>query len=404
MAADTRVVVVGAGIAGVRLVEALRAADFGGSLTVIDADVELPYDRPPLSKEFLTGVFDEDDVRVWTADRAADLQVDLRLGTAAVGLDTGRRRLAVRCADGSADELAYDRLVLATGVVARRPAGLFGHHGVHVLGSLADARSLRDRLRAGPGRLVVVGGGFIGGEVAASAAEHGLDVTIVEAGTHLLPGVLTSGLARPLERLHQAMGVRVLCGTPAARVLGADTAEAVELADGTRLPADAVLVGLGGAPETSWLRHSGLNLSDGIVVDEYLRTSAENVYAIGDTARWRDGRTGALVRLQHWESALRQGAYVARSLLGADKPYHDVPYIWTDQHGARLQIAGSADGDEVYFAYGGPEDDAYLALVRRGPHLAGVIALGGGREFNRLRRTLAALPAWESVVAGVPGS
>ena len=404
MAADTRVVVVGAGIAGVRLVEALRAADFGGSLTVIDADVELPYDRPPLSKEFLTGVFDEDDVRVWTADRAADLQVDLRLGTAAVGLDAERRRLALRCSDGSADELAYDRLVLATGVVARRPAGLFGHHGVHVLGSLADARSLRDRLRAGPGRLVVVGGGFIGGEVAASAAEHGLDVTLVEAGTNLLPGVLTAGLARPLERLHHAKGVRVLCGTPAARVLGDGTVEAVELADGTRLPADAVLVGLGGAPETTWLRHSGLELGDGILADEYLRTSAEDVYAIGDAARWPDSRTGALVRLQHWESAVRQGAYLARSLLGADTPYHDVPYIWTDQHGARLQIAGAADGDELYFAHGGPEDDTFLALVRRGPHLAGVIALGGGREFNRLRRTLVTSPAWESVVAGVPGS
>ena len=404
MAADTRVVVVGAGIAGVRLVEALRAADFGGSLTVVDADLELPYDRPPLSKEFLTDVFDEDDVRVWTADRAADLQVDLRLGTAAVGLDTGRRRLAVRCADGDAGELAYDRLVLATGVVARRPAGLAGHHGVHVLGSLADARSLRDRLRAGPGRVVVIGGGFIGGEVAASAAERGLDVTIVEAGTHLLPGVLPAGLVRPLERLHQAMGVRVLCGTPAARVHGDGSVECVELADGIRLPADVVLVGLGAAPETSWLRQSGLELGDGILTDAYLRTSAEDVYAIGDVARWPDGRTRALVRLQHWESAVRQGAYLAHSLLGADTPYHDVPYIWTDQHGTRLQIAGSADGDEVYFAAGGPEDETYLALVRRGPELAGVIALGRDREFKRLRRTLATSPAWESVVTGVPGS
>jgi NADPH-dependent 2,4-dienoyl-CoA reductase/sulfur reductase-like enzyme len=133
-------------------------------------------------------------------------------------------------------------------------------------------------------------------------------------------------------------------------------------------------------------------------------TSAEDVYAIGDAARWRDSRTGALVRSQHWESAVRQGAYVARSLLGADTPYHDVPYIWTDQHGARLQIAGAADGDEVYFADGGPENETYLALVRTGPRLAGVIALGRGRKFNRLRRTLATSPAWESVVTGVPGS
>ena len=402
MSAAKRILVAGAGIAGVQVVEALRAAGFDGSLTVIDADPELPYDRPPLSKEFLTGALDEDDVRLWSAARVTELQIDLRLSTRAVGLDTARRRLAVHSLRDGAGELAHDRLVLATGVTARRPAHFPELDGVQVLRSLADARALRDRLRANPGPVVVVGGGFIGGEVAASAAGYGLDVTIVEAGGNLLPTVLTAGLARPLERLHEKKGVRVIRGRAVAGLHGQGRVECVELADGTRLPAGIVVLGLGGTPEISWLGQSGLELSDGIQTDACLRTPAADVYAIGDAARRRDSASGALVRLQHWTSAVRQGRHVARSLLGAAVPYRDVPYIWTDQHGARLQVAGASDGDEVLFIDGSPDADAYLALVRRGPHLAGVIALDRNRDFKTLRRALAASPSWRSVLTGAP--
>lgn len=402
MSTAQRVVVVGAGIAGVRVVESLRENGFEGALTVVDADPELPYDRPPLSKEFLTGVFDEDDFRLWSADRITELRVELRLSTRAVGLDTARRRVAVRSAADGADELAYDRLVLATGVAPRRPAAFVGLDGVHTLRSLADARALRDALRTKPGPVVVVGGGFIGGEVATSAGEQGLDVTIVEGGGNLLPSVLTPGLSRPLERLHEASGVRVICGRTVAALHGQGSVESVELADGTRLPAGIVVLGLGGAPETGWLDRSGLQLSDGVHTDEGLRTPAEGVYAIGDIARRRDSATGALVRLQHWTSAHRQAAHVARDLLGTTVPYRDVPFIWTDQHGARLQIAGVTYGDEVRFVDGGPDTEAYLALVRRGPDLAGVIALGRMREFQKMRRLLSDPPRWQSVVAGTP--
>lgn len=398
----SQVVVVGAGVAGVRAVEALRAAGYDGSLTVVDADSELPYDRPPLSKEFLTGALDEDDVRVWTWDHVAELGVELRLATTAAGLDTHRRHLTVRCPDGEVDELAYDRLVVAVGVGARRPDAVAELDGVHVLRSLTDARRLRDQLRSSPGPVVVVGGGFIGSEVAYSASEYGLDVTIVERGRCLLPKVLTADLARPLERLHEQKGVRLIHGTQVTAVDGTGAVDGVELADGARLPAAVVVLGLGGTPELNWLKPSGITLGDGIDVDPQLRTSAEGVYAIGDAARWRDSRTGLLGRLEHWECARRQGMHVARSLTGADTPFEDTPYIWTDQHGGKLQIAGTAEGDEVRFVDGGPEDREYLALVRRGDHLAGVIAFGRVRQFNRLRRALGKAPTWDAMVGSDP--
>ena len=399
MTVAKRIVVVGGGVAGTRAVEALRAGGFEGDLTMVDAGADLPYDRPPLSKEFLTGVFDEDEIRLWSAERVAELGVGLRLGTRAVRLDAGRRRLSVRSAADGADEVEYDRLVLATGVVARRPAAFPALDGVHVLGSLPDARALRSRLRATPGPVVVVGGGFIGGEVAAAAATLGLDVTIVEAGGNLLSTVLTADLAAPLEHLHASTGVRVLRGRAVAGLHGAGRVEGVDLADGTRLPAAVVVLGLGGAPDTGWLHGSAVTLGDGIETDDCLRTTADEVYAIGDAARWRDSATGRHVRHQHWTSAGRQGGHLARTLLGTAAPYRDVPYVWSDQHGVQLQIAGAADGDEVRFVDGGPGADGYVAVVRRGAHLAGVIALDRRRAFLKLRRTLAGSPLWDSVVA-----
>jgi NADPH-dependent 2,4-dienoyl-CoA reductase/sulfur reductase-like enzyme len=394
----SRVVVVGAGIAGVRAVEALRAGGYDGSLTVVDADPELPYDRPPLSKEFLTGALDEDDLRVWSQDHVGDLGVELRLGAAAVGLDTDRKLLSLRQHDGGTEELAYDRLVLAVGVVARRLATVTDLDGVCVLRSLGDARGLRDRLRSAPGPVVVVGGGFIGGEVASSASECGLNVTIVEAGRCLLPNVLTADLARPLERLHEQKAVRLIRGTKVTGVKGGGAVECVELGDGRRLPAAVVVFGLGGTPKISWLEASGIKVGNGIEVDAKLRTSADGVYAIGDVACWRDSRNGSLQRIEHWECARQQGTHVAGSLLGSATPFQEVPYIWTDQQGGKLQIAGAAAGDEVRFLHGGPDGGAYVALVRRGDRLAGVIGLDHIREFKRLRRALVTAPEWHTVL------
>ncbi len=399
LAATAKIVVVGAGIAGVRAVEGLRAGGHDGPLTLVDADPEQPYDRPPLSKEFLTGEFDEDDVRLWTADRVAELEIELLLGTTATGLDTGRRVLAVSAGSTGHDELHYDRLVLATGLTPRRPAALTGLDGVHVLRSLADARALRKDLRAGRPQVVVVGGGFIGTEVAAAAATLGLDVTIVEGGGHLMPDALHRDLVRPVERLHRERGVTVVCGQTVAGIRGAGRPGCVELDDGTRLPADVVVVGVGGVPCTGWLAASGLQLEDGVRTDAHLRTAAPDVYAVGDVARRPGGGGGPSVRVEHWTNAVRQGTHVARAVLGAPDPYRDVPYVWSDQHHARLQIAGAPDGDEIHFLDGGPDEPAYLALIRRGTRLAGVVALDRQREFTRFRRTLADAPVWDSVLA-----
>ena len=172
-------------------------------------------------------------------------------------------------------------------------------------------------------------------------------MTIVEAGGNLLSTVFAADLARSLERLHETNGVRVLRGRTVSGLRGQGSVESVELADGTRLPAGVVVLGLGGTPEIGWLNGSGLELGDGIETDDCLRTSAEEVYAIGDAARWRDDATGEHVRYQLWTSAARQGGHVARTLLGSAAPYHQVPYVWTDQHDAQLQIAGAANGDEA---------------------------------------------------------
>jgi NADPH-dependent 2,4-dienoyl-CoA reductase/sulfur reductase-like enzyme len=399
MSPHSRVVVVGAGIAGVQAVESLRAAGYDGHLTVVDADTELPYDRPPLSKDFLCGALDEEDLHVWSLDRVAELDIDLRLATTAVGLDTDRKRLTVRSQDGTPDGLAYDQLVLGLGVTARRPAGVADLDGVCVLRSLADARRLRDRLRRASGPVVVVGGGFIGGEVASSARKYDLDVTIVEAGQSLLPQVLTPDMARPLARLHEQHGVRVMHGQRLTALRGADAVESVELADGTSLPAAVVVLGLGGTPTVEWLKPSGIELGDGIHVDAQLRTSAPDVYAIGDAARWHDDETGSPRRLEHWTCARRQGTHVAQSLLGTNPTFHEIPYIWTDQHGGKLQIAGAATGDEVRFIDGGPDDTGYVALVRRDDGLAGVVALNRARDFMKFRRLLTNSADWATALS-----
>jgi 3-phenylpropionate/trans-cinnamate dioxygenase ferredoxin reductase component len=398
VAAIPHVIIVGAGIAGVQAAESLRAAGFDGKLTVTDADHELPYDRPPLSKEFLNGALDAEDLRIWSVDRVGELEIDLQLGTRAIGLDTDRKRLTTRRTDREVEEIAYDHLVLAVGVTARRLPGVGDLAGVHTLRTLTDARDLRSALRSTSGPVVVVGGGFIGGEVACTAAMAGLDVTVIEAGQHLLPNVLTADLARPLENLHNKAGVRLIRGTGVTGIAGTDSVNGVELSNGERLAADLVVVGLGGTPAVDWLVGSTIKLDNGIHVDEHLRTSAVDVYAVGDAACSPGGLSNSPVRIEHWSSAKHQGTQVASSLLGGASPFRDVPYIWTDQHGSRLQIAGITHGDEVRFIDGSADESAYLALVRRGNDLAGVIALDRAREFNRLRALLRSTPRWESVV------
>jgi NADPH-dependent 2,4-dienoyl-CoA reductase/sulfur reductase-like enzyme len=393
----SKIVVVGASVAGVEAVLALRGAGYDGRLTLVGADRELPYNPTPLSKELLTGDMDEDDIRLLPEGQFEELDVDLRLGTPAQALD-----LAERTVDIGRSGLPYDGLIIATGSQAVRPRGWFGLDGVHTLRTLDDARRVRTAMAQGRPSVVVVGAGFIGCEIAAAAVHFGLDVTLVEAAASPLLRAVPAELAAPVVRLQEANGVRVVCGVGVARLLGSLRVDKVELTDGTLLDADLVVVGVGAVPATGWLDGSGLSIEDGVITDATLRTTAPGVYAVGDVARWPHPTTGDSVRVEHWTNAREQGRQAALNLLDpqAPQPYTGVPYVWSDQFGQRLQLAGTAHAKHLHFLDGGPADEKYLALLGDGETVVGAVGFGvSPREFNRARRLITQSVSWAEAVA-----
>ena len=377
------VTVVGASLAGLSTVRALRSRGYDGRVVVVGAERHAPYDRPPLSKAFLAGTATEADVALLDEDDAA-LEVEWRLGTPAVRLDATAR--AVTLADGSV--VGGDAVVLATGSRARQLPGAHGLAGVHVLRTLDDAIALRDDLAAG-GRLVVVGGGFIGAEVASTARGRGLVVTVVEAMPTPLAGPLGAEMGAVCGALHADHGVRLLTGVGVAGLVGTDRVRAVDLLDGTRLPADVVVVGIGALPNVEWLADSGLDVAGGVVTDATCATSAPGVVAVGDCARPYDVHARRPVRIEHWTHALQQTATAAATLLGANEPYTQLPYFWSEQYGVQVQLAGSrAEGDDVTVVHGSIEERSFVATYERDGRLVAVLGVGATGPFSRWRRTL----------------
>ncbi|MGY1695504.1 NAD(P)/FAD-dependent oxidoreductase [Geodermatophilus sp. SYSU D00814] len=378
------IAVVGASLAGLSAARALRERSFDGRVVVVGDEVHAPYDRPPLSKEFLAGTASLDDITLGTPDDE-DLALEWRLGTTAVGLDrTGR---SVRLHDGS--EVRADGVVLATGARARRLPGSERLAGVHVLRSLDDAIALRvDLLSAG--RLVVIGAGFIGAEVAATARTLGLDVTVVETQPVPLAGPLGAEVGAVCAELHADHGTRLLAGTGVSGLVGRDRVEAVELTDGTRLPADVVVVGIGATPNTEWLTGSGVALGNGVLTDARGATDVPGVVAIGDCAATWSATAGRHVRVEHWTNALEQPATAAATLLGAGGPAPTpVPYFWSDQYGARIQFAGSRrEGDVARVVEGSFADRSFLVVYERDGHPVAVLGMDQPRLFTRWRRQL----------------
>jgi NADPH-dependent 2,4-dienoyl-CoA reductase/sulfur reductase-like enzyme len=378
------VAVVGASLAGLGAARALRAQGFDGALTLVGAEPHPPYDRPPLSKAVLLGTAGPADLDL--CDPAdADLAAGWRLGVPATGLD--RHRRSVLLADGT--EVRADGVVVATGALPRRLPGP-PLAGVHVLRTREDAAALRGALTSGP-RVVVVGGGFIGAEAASACAALGLDTTVVEATPLPLAGVLGAEMAAHCADLHAAAGVRLLCGTGVARLLGTGRVRAVELADGRRLPADTVVAGIGAVPAADWLAGSGVAVADGVVCDGGGRTSVPGVVAVGDVARWRT--PGGSVRAEHWTAAVEQPAVAVRNLLAGATvaEYRRPPYFWSDQYGVRVQFAGRrAPGDTVRVVEGDPAQRSFAAVYERAGAAAAVLAVDRARAFTRLRRTLTA--------------
>lgn len=385
-------VVVGASLAGLRAVEAARKTGHDGSIILIGAEEHLPYDRPPLSKAFLDAGTDPAATTLRTEDDLRDLDVELRLGTRASGLDPVARQVSL-----GGDALAYQSLIIATGAQARELPGE-QLPGVHALRTVDDARQIRDALDAGA-RTVIVGAGFIGSEVAAAARKRGLPVTMVEAAELPLIRAVGQQMAGACTALHARHGTELRCGVGVHALEGDSRVERVVLSDGTVLPADLVVVGIGATPATSWLAGSGLSLADGVVCDQTLRTH-EGIYAAGDVARWHNPLFDTSMRLEHWTSAAEQGAVAARNALApqAATPYSTVPYFWSDWGTDKLQMVGISDADEVT-VIGSVEDERWLALYRRGDRLIGALTLNLPGKIMKYRALITRSASWTDALA-----
>ena len=379
-----RIAVVGGSLAGLSAARALRKEGYDGGLVLISDEAGPPYDRPPLSKTFLAGEATEAEIGLLRAGETFD--ADWRGGVSATALRPASR--SVELSDGS--ELTVDGVVIATGARPRMPWPALP--GVQVLRTLDDARALRARLLPGA-RLVVVGAGFIGSEVAATARGLGVDVTVVEALPTPLSAVLGAELGAVIAGLHAAHGVRLLCGAGVGRLIGHQQVEGVELADGRVVPADVVVVGVGVQPNVEWLAGSGLQIANGVQCDAYGLTSIPTVVAVGDCASWYEPELGAYHRLEHWTGARERAPIAVASLLsgGQRRVEGRPPYFWSDQYGMTLQLAGRTTGaDSVTVEEGALADHDFLAVYRQAGEPIGVLALGHGRSFLRWRKELAA--------------
>lgn len=394
-------VVVGASVAGVHTARALRAEGWPGRVVLVGAEDELPYDKPPLSKELLAGDWEPERARLIDGPGAEQAGIELRLGCPATQLDVAGR--AVRLADGSA--LAYDAVVLATGADAR-PFTWAPPSGVHVLRTLRDALGLREAL-AGLGHVVVVGAGFVGTEVASTARAYGCEVTMIDPLDVPLQRALGREAGALFAGLHARHGVRTRFGTGVEAVTGQQGDLRLLLDDGTALAAETVVVGIGADPTVGWLAGSGLDLSDGVLCDATGAVcGAAGVFAVGDVARWHAPRLGRAVRVEHWTSAVEQAGCVARAIARPDEasPLDLVPYVWTDQHDWRAQVVGdpAAGGASVQVG----TDDRFALLTGDGDSLAGGVFVNWPKAMLAVRRLAAAgtsLPAAVERVQGLPG-
>ncbi|MEU9915921.1 FAD-dependent oxidoreductase [Streptomyces sp. NPDC051001] len=381
------VAVVGASLAGLSAARSLRKQGYDGRLVVIGDEVHRPYDRPPLSKEFLAGTLGETELSLEAGDE--DLRAEWLLGTRAVGLDRTDR--AVRLADGR--EVRADGIVIATGAAARTLPGSEGLAGVHTLRTLDDARALRDELARG-GRLVVIGGGFIGAEVASTAYALGLDVTVVEVAPTPLAAPLGETMGAVVSALHADHGVRLLCGVGVKGLSGESRVDAVLLEDGRSVPADIVVVGVGARPCVDWLAGSGVELDNGVKCGADGRTTLAGVVAVGDCANWYDPRAGFHRRVEHWTGAReRPDAAIATLLAGGalEPGVPRPPYFWSDQYGVKIQFVGhAAAADSVTIEAGTADDRDVLAVYRRAGDPVAVLGMNQPRLFTRWRKQLAA--------------
>lgn len=393
-----KLVVIGASLAGLRAVEGARKVGFEGAITLIGAEDHLPYDRPPLSKQFLEPGSEELAAPFFRSADAflTELRVEVLLGSPATGLDTENRQVLV-----GDRRIAYDALVIATGSVPRVLPGTEGLAGVHSLRTLDDAIAVRRLLTEGA-RTVVIGAGFIGSEVASGANKRGVPVTVIEALPTPLVRAAGAAMGQAIASLHHRNGTELRCGVGVSAIEGGDSVERVVLDDGAVIDADLVVVGIGVVPATGWLDGSGVRVDNGIVCDENLWTGVPGVYAAGDVANWFNVAIGERQRMENWTAAAEQGAVAARNAIDPlnQKPYATVPYFWSDWYDVRIQFVGSPHADEVMVVDGDPDaDDKWVALYRRGDRLIGALTVNGQSVIMKYRVMIKKEASWDAALA-----
>lgn len=390
-----RIVVAGASLAGVNAAQTLREAGFAGEIVLLGAEADPPYDRPPLSKEALLAETTPHAIALRSTGWYADNGITLRLGTVAAALDPGRR--VVTLADGT--EAGYDALIVATGAAPPPLPPEYRAPGVLTLRRLPDMVALRQALAPGA-RLLVIGAGFIGLELAATARTLGTEVTVIEVAAAPLARVLGDEVGGWLAARHRAQGADVRCGRTVQWLDGGPGGYRAGLNDGTVLQCDVVVAATGVRPATGWLRGSGLRLGDGVRCDAYCRTSAPDVVAAGDVARWYNPLFDEDMRIEHWTNAVEQGRAAALSVLGlAASAYAPVPFFWSDHYGLRIRFAGRAYAAAgVHIEERG--DGSLVALYQRDGVIRGALCVGAMRELVVRRQQILNAERWEDVVPG----
>jgi 3-phenylpropionate/trans-cinnamate dioxygenase ferredoxin reductase subunit len=396
----SRIVLVGAGQASAQAAETLRKRGHTGSIVIIGDEALLPYQRPPLSKKFLAGALERDRLLIRHAAHYVDLDIDVRLGFSAVSLDAERRRIEI--ADGSAAE--YDSLLLATGSQPRildLPGAELA--GVHYLRTFVDVDRLRGEFAPGK-RVVIVGGGYIGLEVAATCRQAGLEVTVLEAAERVMNRVVSPVVSRFYAAEHARQGVELLCNvrlhslvgldaTPGSKAehavaVGKQRVGAVRLSDGRDIPADFVLVAIGVVPTDALARAAGLECGNGIVVDEFCRTSDANIWAAGDCAQHPSIHYGARVRLESVDNAFEQGSTAALNMLDIATAHDKVPWFWSDQFDLKMVIVGLSIGFDETILRGDPADRAFSVCYLKGGELIAVESVNQVKDQMAARKLI----------------
>ena len=390
---NSTTVIVGASLAGINAARTLRLQGHDGSIIVVDADSERPYDRPPLSKQMLTGEWEPEKILLPAGKE--DLGLEFRLGVRAKAVDLGARQITLEGADGTVANTAFDSLVIASGASARRLPDSAGIAGVHVVRTLADSLVLRAELDSGPSRVVVIGAGFIGAEVASSCRKRGIEVTLVEAMPLPLERILGTEMGQVCAQVHIENGVDLRLGTGVLQletetVDGVEKVVGVALTDGTTVATEIVVVGIGVTLNVDWLEGSGLTLDDGVVCDNTL-LAAPRVVAAGDIARYPSARFGRMLRVEHWETAIAGGEAAARRLLAearGETPvvFDPIPWFWSDQYDRKIQLAGRPmPTDTCVVVHGSTDEFRFVALYGDGDRLTGVLGMNRPRHVVQLR-------------------